>query len=90
MKTAKLTKTETARLLRAVHQIARRAGHDYTQPGAIAMIVTLTDLLDGVRFDLMNEHGQRLREATVAETIDYVMSPNRWVTFGGVSCYMDV
>ena len=89
MKTAKLTKTETARLLRAVQRIARRAGHDYTQSDAIGMIATLADLLDGVRYDLMNEHDERLREATVAETIDGVMSLDGWLLIDSVVCYVD-
>ncbi len=89
MKTAKLTKAETARLLRAVHQIARRAGHDYTQSGAIGMITTLTDLLDGVRYDLCNAEDDTIRKATVAETVDSVMATRGWITVDNVPCYVD-
>ena len=89
MKTAKLTKIETARLLRAVHQIARRAGHDYTQSGAIGMITTLTDMIDGVRYDLCDADGDTIRKATVAETVDGVMSTRGWITVDNVPCYVD-
>ena len=89
MKTAKITKIETARLLRAVHQIARRAEHDYTQSGAIEMITTLTDMIDGVRYDLWDADGDTIRKATVAETVDGVMSTRGWITVDNVPCYVD-
>ena len=89
MAKAKLTKAETARLLRAVQRIARRAGYDYTQSDAIGMIATLLALIDGVRYDLCDADGDTIREATVAETVDSMMSTRGWITVANAQCYVD-
>lgn len=72
MKTPTLTKNDCMRLLRAVQALARHANSN-GHANALHDIDTLTAMVSGHRYDILDDEGRALREATVAETVDWVL-----------------
>lgn len=101
----KATKTLTAGETRTIAHAARRVigvSWDYCEVASLKdklaealdddhdhRLEVMLALVDGVRYDLCDASGDTIRTATVAETVDGVMSTRGWITVDNVPCYVD-